>query len=466
MSATADDPGLEVGSTFCGYTITRRLGAGAFGAVYEAVRQPLNKRVALKVLHGDLTHEPGMLERFLREAQIVAQVEHPNIVSVFDVSAKGAQPYIAMELLEGRSLADRIDHGGTIAIPEAVDTLLPVLSAMATVHERGIVHRDLKPDNIFLARQPTGGVAPKLLDFGIAKVRNAGRALTATRAIMGTPNYMSPEQAQESRSVDGQSDQWALAVILFECLIGRCPIQGESLLAVLTAITSEPAPRLRAYAPAMPEALEAILLRAMEKRPGDRFPSVRDFGAALLPFASPVARAQWEGFFLAAPPRAATGAYEDGGPGAAAPADPARDATVAQGTLTPTTHPSMLGPPQPRRRAVWITAGVALALLAAGSWFALHERAAPAQASLTGHPPAARPVVRPAVPPTPVPAPSPAAPPPAPGVVAAPAAPAPAASPAEDAPQERDGRRRSGRRHRRRGDAPAGGAPQGDFPNI
>ncbi|MEZ4407939.1 MAG: serine/threonine-protein kinase [Polyangiales bacterium] len=162
----------------------RLLGAGAFGAVYEAVREPLGRRVALKVLHDQFVRRTDVLARFQREAQVVAQLEHPNIVGVLDVGAVEGAPYIAMEFLTGESLADRLEKHGPMRVDRAVDTILPVLAAMATVHEKGIVHRDLKPDNIYLATLPTGATQPKVLDFGVAKVFESSQALTRTNTMM------------------------------------------------------------------------------------------------------------------------------------------------------------------------------------------------------------------------------------------------------------------------------------------
>jgi serine/threonine-protein kinase len=295
LSTTPPSEPLAPGAPFGGYEIVRGLGAGAFGEVYEALRLPLKKRVALKVLHPELVRHAEVAQRFRREAELVARVEHPHIVGVFDVGAHEGRPYIAMEFLDGESLADRLAREGRLPAAAAVDLLLAVMSAVATVHERGVVHRDLKPDNLFLARLGTGETQPKLLDFGIAKVREAG--LTLTGAVMGTPLYMSPEQAQGSKGVDAASDQWALGVILFECLTGRAPFAGESLIELLVAITSGPVPRLRAVDPSLPSGLDAAVARALERRAAERWPSVRAFGAALLPFASAGARERWSGFF-------------------------------------------------------------------------------------------------------------------------------------------------------------------------
>ncbi|MBK6535985.1 MAG: serine/threonine protein kinase [Deltaproteobacteria bacterium] len=294
-ASTVDD--LAPGTLFGGYEVVRKLGTGAFGAVYEALRLPLRKRTALKVLHREFVRYPDVLKRFLSEAEIVAQMEHPHIVGVYDLGVHEGQPYIAMEFLDGETLADRLEREGVIPAAEAVDVMLAVMSAAASVHERAVVHRDLKPDNIFLARTATRSIQPKLLDFGVVKVREASGAMTMTRAMVGTPSYMSPEQAREARDVDAPSDQWSLAVILFECLTGKCPFRGDNLLDILNAITTGPIPRLREVSPTMPAGLEAVLSRAMQRDPAARWPSVRAFGEALRPFASVGGQALWEAFY-------------------------------------------------------------------------------------------------------------------------------------------------------------------------
>jgi len=297
MSDTSND--LEKGHQFGSYEIVRLLGKGAFGAVYEALRQPLKKRTALKVLHPEFVRHQEVVARFLQEAETVAQLDHPHIVGVFDVGVQGGVPFIAMEFLDGEPLASRLEREGKLATTTAVDLMLAVFSAVSTVHEKGIIHRDLKPDNIFLARPATGGVQPKLLDFGIAKVRDVGKALTRTNAVLGTPFYMSPEQAEESKNISNAADQWSLSVILYEAITGAKAFDGDSLLALLNSICFHPTPDPRTQDPSVHPAMASALMRAMSKKAADRFPSVRDFGRAILPFASPGAQNHWGEFFAA-----------------------------------------------------------------------------------------------------------------------------------------------------------------------
>jgi serine/threonine protein kinase len=402
-SSTVDD--LAPGTLFGGYEIVRKLGTGAFGAVYEALRLPLRKRTALKVLHREFVRYPDVLKRFLREAEIVAQMEHPHIVGVYDLGVHEGQPYIAMEFLDGETLADRLEREGVIPAAEAVDVMLAVMSAAASVHERAVVHRDLKPDNIFLARTATRSIQPKLLDFGVVKVREASGAMTMTRAMVGTPSYMSPEQAREARDVDAPSDQWSLAVILFECLTGKCPFRGDNLLDILNAITTGPIPRLREVSPTMPAGLEAVLSRAMQRDPAARWPSVRAFGEALRPFASVGGQALWEAFYTnevayvptlhqwgvapTPPPRPHLELHDVAATFAAPP--PAAP-------MAPMPLPSP--PSSPPRRGLMVAGGALfMGILLAGGTLALYSSRLPS------------PVAAPSIAPAPAPAP-PAAPPP------------------------------------------------------
>ena len=199
---------LAPGTTFDRYEIVRVLGQGAMGAVYEAKHVDLQKRVALKTLHPELAKSPESRARFLREGQTASKLRHPNVVDISDVGINGRIPYLVMEYLEGNDLAALIERERVLSVDRTVTLLLPVLAAVSAAHHEGIVHRDLKPENIFLARSRHGHLQPKLLDFGISKVTatTASPALTGTGALLGTPYYMSPEQAMGGKNVDARSD--------------------------------------------------------------------------------------------------------------------------------------------------------------------------------------------------------------------------------------------------------------------
>jgi len=418
------------------YRVVRAIGLGGNGAVYEAVHGELGKRVALKVLHDDVTLDPVARQRFLQEGRVAASIHHPHVVELFDVGQADGRLYLVMELLEGRSLADQYDVHGAMEVPRVVDLLLPVCAALATAHEEGIVHRDLKPDNIFLAKARHGAIQPKLLDFGISKLtRQGGRSLTE-QEILGTPDYMSPEQIRETSTVDGRTDQYALGVLLYEGATGRRPFVGDDLQELLDAILNGRAPKPSSLVPAIPPGFEAVVLQAMARKADDRFESVYELGRALLPFASDAARGVWAPVF-----------YRTHTPSSG----PAAALRASQPTITDGATLAVAAPP-PRRRLAWAWAGAfALAALIGVVTVRLNGRAAPPEPprAATPAPPSPPPVVAavPAVSPAP-----PAPPTPAPVPEHAPAPAAPVSAPVlEPEPEARTSRRhRSRRPHRAR----------------
>ncbi len=368
---------LSPGALFGNYAIVRKLGEGGMGAVYEARRQGLNKRVALKVL--TLGGNPAVTARFVQEARISASLEHPNVADCFDVGEHEGVPYLALEFLDGETLGARMDRG-PLSVSEITDVVLPVASALALAHGHGVVHRDLKPDNIFLARQ-LGVVVPKVLDFGIAKARGGSeyQGLTRTASIMGTPGYMSPEQARDSKNVGPASDQFALGVILWESVTGRPLFEGDSSIEVLMKVVSQSSPSLRALRPDVDPAFESVVVTLLEKDAARRFPSMREVGAALLPFASPEARARWASEFserVSVPSRevvtvAPIGPAPDTVVEAKAPAPTPR---LAPNTLSPsgTDLTTIRSPRSNTRRGVIVAlAACALTALSIGAWLAL-----------------------------------------------------------------------------------------------
>jgi serine/threonine-protein kinase len=215
------------------------------GTVWQADHLVLNSKVAIKVLGPEVTQDAEALARFLREAQSAASLRSPHVVQILDHGVDQGQPYIAMELLEGESLAERLIRDGTLSPVETSRIITHMARALSRAHEAGIVHRDLKPDNVFLVRNDEEHLA-KLLDFGIAKATGKltsgiGRA-TRTGTVMGSPYYMSPEQAEGLKTLDHRTDIWSLGVIAFECLLGQRPFDGESVGGLVLAICTRPMP--------------------------------------------------------------------------------------------------------------------------------------------------------------------------------------------------------------------------------
>ncbi len=261
------------GSTIDGrYRLLRRIGSGGMADVWLAEDPHLQRRVALKILHRRFAQDREFVERFEREAEAAAGLQHPNVVAVFDRGDVDGTHYIAMQLLEGRSLKALIDQGLT---PEqAVALIRQVLEGAGFAHRRGVVHRDLKPQNVIVGDD---GVAT-VTDFGIA--RAGASEITQAGSVMGTPHYLSPEQAQ-GQDVTAVSDLYSVGVILYEALAGRVPFEAESAVAIAMKQVSHTPQRPSSINPAVSPALDAVVMRALEKDPGQRFQSAEAFIAAL-----------------------------------------------------------------------------------------------------------------------------------------------------------------------------------------
>jgi serine/threonine protein kinase len=270
-------PGTVLQNT---YQVVRPIGRGAMGQVYEVVHARLSGRYALKLLTNEAAADPEFLQRFRREAQIVSGLRHPHIVQVidFDQNSDG-RPYLVMELLDGEDLAARVGRDGPLPLSRVVTIISQIASALQTAHELGVIHRDLKPENVLLmhAGNDRGDFA-KLVDFGISKVKNASLRLTQERMMIGTPHYMSPEQAR-SGEVDERADQFALAAIAYELLSGELAFAGDNVPAVVYQVVHGQPPRL-ADGGWISDAVDDVLRRGMAKRAEDRYPTVTEFAGA------------------------------------------------------------------------------------------------------------------------------------------------------------------------------------------
>ena len=256
------------------------------GAVYEAVNEPIGRRVALKILHERLAERTDVTARLWNEARLASSIRHEHIVDVFDVGTLAdGRPFVVMELLTGESLAERLRREGTLDEPTTIDLGRQIASALGAAHARHIVHRDVKPENVLLVERD-GKSFVKLVDFGISKAARVGEdgrqeSLTQTGIVVGTPLYLSPEQASGAEKIDGRVDVWALGVILYECLTGEVPFRAANTLGVIQRIVNETPRSPRQLAPTVSDAMERVVLRALSRRPSDRYATMAAFESAL-----------------------------------------------------------------------------------------------------------------------------------------------------------------------------------------
>ncbi|MGH7295041.1 MAG: serine/threonine protein kinase [Polyangiaceae bacterium] len=279
------------------YEIGALIGHGATASVFEGTHTGLGKRVALKVLHEHLTADEEMRARFVREGRVAAQLEHPNVVGILDVGVDGDVAYLVMERLDGQDLAALLREKRRLSVTDALDVVLPVAAALIFAHDRGIVHRDLKPANIFLARDRHGDIQPKIVDFGLSKLLTTTvetAPLTAHDTVIGTLQYMAPEQTFGTLHAGARADQYALAAILYESLTGQAPFEDESFYALLEKVRHAPLPPMRSLVSSLPLALDEAVIRALSRAPEQRFDGVRALGRALSPMADPQTAAIWE----------------------------------------------------------------------------------------------------------------------------------------------------------------------------
>lgn len=260
-------PGRRVPSTLVGrYEIVQRVGVGGMADVYLATDNQLGRQVALKILHAQYADDEGFVERFRREAQAAAKLQHPNIVQIYDWGREGDFNFIVMEYVEGRSLKDCLADEGPLDIPEACRIAGEVLSALAYAHRSGLVHRDIKPGNILL-----GDGKVQVTDFGIARAE-AASTMTQAGTILGTAYYLSPEQAQ-GLPLDGRSDIYSLGVVLYEMISGRRPFEGDSPVSIAYKHVREMPRTPSVHRQDVPRPLEAIVMTALLKKPEDRYSS-------------------------------------------------------------------------------------------------------------------------------------------------------------------------------------------------
>lgn len=281
MSIPPHEP--RIGTRLDGkYELLRVCGRGGMGVLFEGEHVWTGRRVAVKLLHQQgPTGDGESLSRFLQEARTAAALRHPNVVDILDMGSDGGSPFLVMELLEGESLEALLARSGKLPPAECLALLLPVLGAVATAHDVGIVHRDLKPANIFLSRDAAGAIVPKLVDFGIARGADSGQERGLQDLVLGTPAYMSPEQAR-GESVGPEADVWALGVVFYRCLSGVLPFGGDTSAAVLANVLLGRPKALTLIDEALPARLCAAVERAMSLDPRDRYENTRSLARALV----------------------------------------------------------------------------------------------------------------------------------------------------------------------------------------
>jgi hypothetical protein len=330
--AEHDTPQRLAAALGAGYEVRGLVGRGGFAEVYEVWDRELERRLAVKVVRPDVAWTSGILQRFKQETRTVAKLQHPNILPIHFVGEGEGLVYYAMPFVEGQSLGDLLRGRGALPAEHAVSIALPILDALQHAHAAGLVHRDIKPDNVMLDR---ASGRPLLMDFGIAKRLDAAAGLTQAGFVVGTPHYMSPEQALGEVNLDSRSDLYSFGAVLFQMVTGAPPFDGVSSQEIVGKHLAEPPPTPATVNARVPVWLSAAIVRCLEKKPDDRFQS-----AAMLADALHVGTAQ--------------------GPATA-------DSTAAT-ELVPTTERLQAGPRKGRGRVRWVVLALVVVAGTVGAW--------------------------------------------------------------------------------------------------
>ncbi len=278
---------LQIGDEIGPYKITEQLGAGGMATVYKAYHARLDRNVAIKVMHATFLQNDAFVARFEREARIVARLEHPNIVPIYDYSEVEKQPYLVMKFIEGRTLKDVLRES-SLPQDEILRLMTAVAHALDYAHKQGVLHRDIKPSNIIIDQRGN----PYLTDFGLARLLQAGESTMSADVMLGTPHYISPEQASGSTELDARTDIYSLGVVLYELLTGRVPYAGNTPYAIVHDHIYTPVPRTSEVNPGMSPQIENVLLKALEKKPADRYATASEMLDALRSAVSGSAQSQ------------------------------------------------------------------------------------------------------------------------------------------------------------------------------
>jgi eukaryotic-like serine/threonine-protein kinase len=376
---------LETGQVIEGkYRIVRLLGEGGMGAVYEGENTNIQRRVAIKVLHAGVASNTDVVSRFEKEAQAAGRIGSDHIAEVLDLGhLPSGERFMVMEFLDGVALSGRIEERGRLSGVEAAPIVAQLLEGLQAAHDAGIIHRDLKPDNVYLLRNKAGRKDfVKILDFGISKFNSLGgdssaMSMTRTGAVMGTPYYMSPEQAKGSREIDARSDVYAVGVILYECICGKVPFNAETFNELIFKIVLENAPEVTTIVPDADPGIVAIVRKAMAREPAQRYQTAREFQEALFAWMSTGQVPLYEEASAAYPRQTLTSQAEG-----------MRPFGSTDSGLTASDH--ALPAPKKSNAGIFVGVGVvALALLGGVAFLALRQPAGDAQTPAVTDPAAA-----------------------------------------------------------------------------
>jgi hypothetical protein len=347
------------------YRIITQLGQGGMATVFKAYHPALDRYVAIKVLHPAFMEDPGFLARFQREAKVVASLDHPNIVPIYDFAEHRGSPYLVMKFIEGETLKARM-MSGPLSKAEGLRIIERVGAGLAYAHNKGILHRDIKPSNVLLA--PDGGVY--LADFGLARIAEAGESTLSSDTMLGTPQYISPEQARGEKNLDAGTDIYSFGVVLYELVVGRVPFSADTPFSIIHDHIYKPLPRPRAINPTVPESVERVLFKALAKSRKDRYAKVEDLVAAFRDAVGGAPASTMPDLGVAGASTRVAGQAQESRTPPVAPS-PAPDILPTLAEPSPADSGAAVLAPVRRRPWLWVVAGLAITCICLSSFLLL-----------------------------------------------------------------------------------------------